>query len=72
MDLLGLAITAVTGLLCVAFTYFYQRYRERRHNQMNDFHCFDPECPDFGDPDFGEGTCPAEHANRYRYPQVET
>lgn len=24
--------------------------------------CVDPSCPDYGDPDFGEGTCPAEHA----------
>lgn len=24
--------------------------------------CEEPTCPDFGDPDFGEGTCPAEHA----------
>lgn len=23
--------------------------------------CMDPDCPDFGDYDFGEGTCPAEH-----------
>lgn len=23
--------------------------------------CSDPECPDFGDPSFGEGTCPADH-----------
>lgn len=24
--------------------------------------CQDPSCPDFGDPTFGEATCPAEHA----------
>lgn len=24
--------------------------------------CQEPTCPDYGDPDFGEGTCPAEHA----------
>jgi hypothetical protein len=24
--------------------------------------CHDPACPDFGDPDFGEATCPQEHA----------
>jgi hypothetical protein len=24
--------------------------------------CQEPTCPDFGSPDFGEGTCPAEHA----------
>lgn len=24
--------------------------------------CFEPTCPDFGDPNFGEGTCPSEHA----------
>lgn len=24
--------------------------------------CQEPTCPDFGDPDFGEATCPAEHA----------
>jgi hypothetical protein len=28
-----------------------------------DIRCQDPTCPDFGDPDFGEGTCPAEHAD---------
>ena len=26
-------------------------------------HCQDPTCPDYGDPNFGEGTCPAEHAD---------
>lgn len=26
--------------------------------------CCEPTCPDFGDWDFGEGTCPAEHADR--------
>jgi len=25
--------------------------------------CQEPTCPDFGDPDFGEATCPAEHAD---------
>lgn len=25
--------------------------------------CLEPTCPDFGDPDFGEGTCPAERAD---------
>lgn len=24
--------------------------------------CMEPRCPDFGDYDFGEGTCPADHA----------
>lgn len=24
--------------------------------------CQDPECPNYGDPDFGEATCPEEHA----------
>lgn len=24
--------------------------------------CQEPTCPDYGDPSFGEGTCPAEHA----------
>lgn len=24
--------------------------------------CMEPMCPDFGDYDFGEGTCPQEHA----------
>jgi hypothetical protein len=24
--------------------------------------CFEPTCPDFGDPNFGEGTCPESHA----------
>lgn len=24
--------------------------------------CREPSCPDYGDADFGEGTCPAEHA----------
>jgi hypothetical protein len=24
--------------------------------------CMEPTCPDFGSYDFGEGTCPAEHA----------
>lgn len=24
--------------------------------------CTDPDCPDFGDRDFGGGTCPADHA----------
>jgi len=24
--------------------------------------CHEPTCPDFGSYDFGEGTCPAEHA----------
>ena len=26
--------------------------------------CQDKDCPSFGDPDFGEGTCPADHALR--------
>lgn len=26
--------------------------------------CQEPTCPDFGSFDFGEGTCPAEHADR--------
>jgi hypothetical protein len=26
--------------------------------------CQNPACPDYGDPDFGEGTCPAEHADK--------
>jgi hypothetical protein len=25
--------------------------------------CQAPTCPDFGDPDFGEGTCPSDHAD---------
>jgi len=25
--------------------------------------CQESTCPDYGDPDFGEGTCPAEHAD---------
>lgn len=25
--------------------------------------CMEPTCPDYGDPDFGEMTCPAEHAD---------
>lgn len=25
--------------------------------------CHEPTCPDFGSWDFGEGTCPAEHAD---------
>lgn len=25
--------------------------------------CMWPSCENFGDPDFGEGTCPAEHAD---------
>lgn len=25
--------------------------------------CRDPQCPDFGDPDFGEATCPSDHAD---------
>lgn len=24
--------------------------------------CYEPTCPDYGSWDFGEGTCPAEHA----------
>lgn len=28
-----------------------------------DIRCREPGCPDYGDPDFGEGTCPAEHAD---------
>lgn len=32
-----------------------------------DIRCFDPHCPDFGDPSFGEGTCPAEHADAWRF-----
>jgi hypothetical protein len=24
--------------------------------------CVEPTCPDYGDPDLGEGCCPAEHA----------
>lgn len=28
--------------------------------------CCDPHCPYFGDPAFGEGTCPAEHAEVWR------
>lgn len=30
---------------------------------MSEISCQDPECPDFGDPSFGEGTCPAGHAS---------
>lgn len=26
--------------------------------------CHEPSCGSFGDPDFGQGTCPAEHAVR--------
>jgi hypothetical protein len=26
--------------------------------------CQDKDCPSYGDPDFGEGTCPADHALR--------
>jgi hypothetical protein len=25
--------------------------------------CMEPTCPDFGSYDFGEGTCPSEHAS---------
>jgi hypothetical protein len=25
--------------------------------------CQEPSCPDFGDPHFGDGTCPSEHAD---------
>jgi len=25
--------------------------------------CQEPTCPDHGDPNHGEGTCPAEHAD---------
>lgn len=32
-----------------------------------DVRCRDPHCPDFGDPSFGEGTCPAEHADAWRF-----
>ncbi len=28
--------------------------------------CQDPNCPAFGDPNFGEATCPAEHAGPYK------
>lgn len=37
---------------CHAFKYHY----------FDDQRCFEPTCPDFGSYDFGEGTCPAEHA----------
>lgn len=32
-----------------------------------DIFCRDPSCPDYGDPDFGEATCPAEHADPNRW-----
>lgn len=28
--------------------------------------CHEPTCSDFGDPDFGQGTCPQSHANPRR------
>lgn len=34
--------------------------------------CQEPTCPDFGDPDFGEGTCPAEHTHPARLASGET
>lgn len=34
--------------------------------------CQVPTCPDFGDPDFGEGTCPAEHADKIKNEESST
>lgn len=36
---------------------------ENKHDAV---HCADPDCPDFGRHDFGEGTCPAEHSSQAR------
>jgi hypothetical protein len=36
--------------------------RVARRGTEHGFKCEEPTCPDFGDPDFGEGTCPAGHA----------
>lgn len=36
-----------------------------------DIFCRDTACPDYGDPDFGEGTCPAEHADPNRWGCLE-
>jgi hypothetical protein len=37
-----------------------------QQNQPVSLRCTDPECPDYGSPDFGEGTCPQEHASLLR------
>jgi hypothetical protein len=34
--------------------------------------CQEPTCPDFGSFDFGEGTCPAEHATAPGAPAHDT
>lgn len=36
-----------------------------------DIFCRNPSCPDYGDPNFGEGTCPAEHADQARWGCLE-
>jgi NTP pyrophosphatase (non-canonical NTP hydrolase) len=39
-----------------------EAYRDHRLADATLLKCGDPICPDFGDPSFGEGTCPSEHA----------
>lgn len=33
--------------------------------------CREPSCPDFGDPNFGEGTCQAEHGDVLDSPDID-
>jgi DNA-binding XRE family transcriptional regulator len=44
------------------------RWLDRQTGLASQPRCLEPECPDFGDPDFGEATCPAEHATPRRTP----
>jgi hypothetical protein len=35
---------------------------EFKHDNLTQLRCMEPTCPDFGSRNFGEGTCPTEHA----------
>jgi len=37
--------------------------QEDRRSQAPELFCRNAECPNFGDPDFGEASCPEEHAD---------
>jgi hypothetical protein len=49
---------------------------EFKHDDFTQLRCMEPTCPDFGSRDFGEGTCPQEHAvppaRRMERPQIQT
>jgi diadenosine tetraphosphate (Ap4A) HIT family hydrolase len=40
----------------------WETHAERRVRRAADLSCQDATCPNFGDPDFGEATCPESHA----------